>query len=138
MIRKGFVSNSSSSSFILAVRRYHKVQSIDGGVFVHLANELTNFLQGCRLTSYEQIVHDKLIDEYGNDYASVTDEWYAQDIEDTRVHMEAKVRAMLGPDEDFDDWCFHLGEASNQDGEIVNQMLYEERVEIRTENVRLG
>jgi hypothetical protein len=138
MKRNGFVSNSSSSSFILAVRWGHSVEPIDGGVFVQLANELTNFLQSRSLTSYEQIEHDKLIDEFGNDYASVTDEWYAQDIEDAKTHMEAKVRAMLGPDENFDDWCFHRGWASNQDGEIVSQMLYEERMEIRTENVRLG
>lgn len=137
--RAGFVSNSSSSSFILAVRNGHKVGDIDGGVFVRLASELTAFLSGCTLTSFDQIVHDCLIDEYGNDYAAaMTDSWVALEALDSKERMEKRVVDILGPDEDLNDWRFHRGWASSDDGEIVSQMLYEEQVEIKEENVRLG
>lgn len=136
MLRFGFVSNSSSSSFILAVRNGHKVRPIDGGVFVTLASELTRYLLGCTLTSYAQIEHDKLVDECGDDYALVTDEWYAQDIKDTRERLRKKVDELLG-DENLDDWQFHYGWA-HSDGELCMQMLYNEQLSIKEKNVRLG
>lgn len=139
MYRSSFVSNSSSSSFILAVRNGHKVGDIDGGVFVMLASELARFLRRCDLVSYEQIVHDKLVDEYGKDYASeMTDSWVAQEALESKKRMEADVKSLIGPGERIDDWQFHRGLVSSDGGEIVSQMLYEERVEIKEENVRLG
>ena len=136
--RKGFVSNSSSSSFILAVRNYHSVGEIDGGVFARLAKELTRFLRECTLTSFDQIVHDKLVDEVGADYAVYDNPWSAEEIKDIRERIIARVARLLGPGEKVDGWRFHYGWASNDSGEIVSQLLYEEQIEIMDANVRLG
>ena len=136
--RAGFVSNSSSSSFILAVRNGHKVGDIDGGVFARLASELTRFLQGCTLTSFDQIVHDKLVDEVGADYAVYDNPWSVEEIKDIKERITARVASLLGPGKKVDDWQFHYGRASNDSGEIVSQMLYEEQIEIMEANVRLG
>ena len=140
MYRSSFVSNSSSSSFILAVRRGHKVGEINGGVFAMLAKELTRFLQSCSLTSFDQIVHDKLIDELGNDYATEMrfDNLLREDVAEVVEEMTGLVREMLGEDENLDDWGFYRGWVGNEGTELYEQMLYEEQIVIHEENVRLG
>ena len=100
-VRNGFVSNSSSSSFILAVRKGHEVKEILVGTHPLvgiLAGPAIEFLDQCKLLPLDE---------------ALTHYFYKSDVESI-LERRNELRDMIDG-EDEGEWLFFLGEASDFD-----------------------
>lgn len=129
-VRNGFVSNSSSSSFILAVRKGHEVDEIakgEGSLAQELLYPVISFLKGRNL-------HDTEMEALRESF------WGEPDAEDL-ARFQSRLRDLLDDQLDWTDWQFHYGSASDDDvywpngiGELL--LCYAE-IEHNRGNVRL-
>jgi len=100
-VRIGFVSNSSSSSFILAVRKEHEVKEILIGthpLVKVLAGPAIEFLDQCKLLPLDE---------------ALTNYFYKSDIESI-LERRNELKDMIDG-EDEGGWLFFLGEANDFD-----------------------
>lgn len=104
-IRTGFVANSSSSSFVLAVKRGHTAGDLVRNcppIVVQFTQPVISFLNGRRMfDTIREAIMDYLYDE-GEEDEEYAIRW--------RHLMEELVEG-----EDLSQWTFHMGRASNED-----------------------
>jgi len=107
-IREGFVSNSSSSSFILAVRKGHRVKELLDGVdsiVADFARPMVEFLDGQCLYPMDKAISKYLYHDEDEYAASIR-------------------RTMMGllDGEDVENWLFCCGDATDGDRYDVGEI----------------
>ena len=143
--RKGFVSNSSSSSFLVA----RKVGSTDeelisaAGWLGPVAKELLEFVAG-EINKVFQTGGKQERKGYLSIDALVDlklEDWYAEPyIQKAREEGEADflvemAQSLVG--DDFDGWEFGYGDASYNEGEAVELMLGNMDIQVKTGDFRI-
>jgi len=108
-IRTGFVANSSSSSFILAVKKGHSIKEITEGchpLVAQFAEPVISFLEGQKLSGDVRKALSKFFRREYDDGRADREEWsFWQDLLDSLLEGE-----------DLGEWTFCFGDASSEGG----------------------
>lgn len=129
-IRSGFVSNSSSSSFVVALKKGHSFDEIieSAGCFSSFAKDVVSFLvrEAGGLESIDNIALEKAKRDY---YA--TDDEALEAVKEGEYDWVVKWCARLvdNPKE----WFFCIGVASSESDDSVETMLYNGKLNIKSD-----
>ena len=137
--RNGFVSNSSSSSFLLAVRNGYDISELTGGagVFVRVAQGLVAWLEkdmkDSELLPFQAARQKHMADTWGNNWK----EDLHEDAQDTFARFRDRCRRLAAGPWTLNEWRFFEGYASYNDGENMYEQLIGSGLSIQRGNVRI-
>lgn len=129
-IRQGFVSNSSSSSFLVALRKEHTLDEIvqESGAFSVFASSVVKWIKK-EVKEFQSVGNIALYK--ANEEYNVTPEVALEIARDEYQWLtEWCVKSVDKPDE----WFFGIGTCSNDADDPFDLLMYNGGLEIKSEN----